>query len=630
MLAYLKFSFLYNFSKLYYVFMKTEVLISIFIFIFFLTLYGLTCSPFAQNIADSSELITAAFTNGIAHPPGYPAYTFFLKYFIKLPFFESPTYAANFSSTLFQSLSLSLFFLSSNQLIKILKTKDSQFWLFFASFLTTLILGLSYMFWDQATIAEVFGLNNLFAGILILLILKNVEKYNVKLTLAISALFGLAAAHHQTILFLLPGFLFLFKDKIKIDKSLIKYLFGFGLGFTLPFGLLMLSNQQATFSWYFYPSFNGWWQLISRGIYSNEGSAIETFSGQIDINHSLISVFIFTKYLISHLTIPAVLLSIWGLVYIFEKNKKVAWFLTIILVISGPFLAAYLKFPLLENSSDTQYFLGTYLRLRMFLLFEYVFAFLFAVGLVSFYKKFKLKSILKYLVLLIFLAIPIYLFFNNFKTLNKSKANFDSHFSFKVLESLPSNSVLIVDSDLVFAVLYSQIVEANRPDVLIVPTTLHMRWNYMKNYLPPEIFKIKGYYELVAKLVEWGLSQEKQVLVLDPGFNFLKQVNTQNYQIYPNGYTLQISQAPKKIISYDYGLSYQLTETEISKHDLWSRGQLGNFAIMHSNLAYYYAQNGLEDGAKSHFYLAKNLVQNPRNLQYIEEIEKSILSNQHY
>ena len=50
-------------------------------------LYLVTCSP-TINFTDSGELVTVAWTGGIAHPPGYPLYTLIGTAALQLPFGE--------------------------------------------------------------------------------------------------------------------------------------------------------------------------------------------------------------------------------------------------------------------------------------------------------------------------------------------------------------------------------------------------------------------------------------------------------------------------------------------------------------------------------------------------------------
>ncbi len=73
-----------------------------------LILYTITCSP-TVNFTDSGELITVAWTGGVAHPPGYPLYTTIGSLFIHLPL-GNPAWRMNMLSALFAALAVGLFY----------------------------------------------------------------------------------------------------------------------------------------------------------------------------------------------------------------------------------------------------------------------------------------------------------------------------------------------------------------------------------------------------------------------------------------------------------------------------------------------------------------------------------------
>jgi hypothetical protein len=72
-------------------------------------LYLVTCSP-TINFTDSGELITVAWTAGIAHPSGYPLYTLIGTAFSHLPFGDNPAWRMNVLSALFAAAAVSMFY----------------------------------------------------------------------------------------------------------------------------------------------------------------------------------------------------------------------------------------------------------------------------------------------------------------------------------------------------------------------------------------------------------------------------------------------------------------------------------------------------------------------------------------
>jgi hypothetical protein len=136
-----------------------------------------------------------------------------------------------------------------------------------------------------------------------------------------------------------------------------------------------------------------------------------------------------------------------------------------------------------------------------------------------------------------------------------------------------------------------------------------MRWGYLQSFLPQEIFTIKGYYQLILSLVEWGRGQDRPVLVISPSQNLLHQLATYRYQLIPFGYSMNISDTPSLPPSdFEYSLSTKLATSTNSDQDLWLQGEKGSLSNLHANLAYAYYRLGDIIQTKEHIMYAKNLL----------------------
>ncbi|MBU1598794.1 DUF2723 domain-containing protein, partial [bacterium] len=156
--------------------------------------YLYTLTP-TVGFHDSGELITVAYTLGIAHPPGYPLYTLFGKVFITLIPIGNIAYRMNMESALFASLAcLMTYFITLKLTAKIIP-----------SIVTALILAFSATFWEQAVIAEKYTLNAFFFTLLIFILLKWQEsirnpRFAIRNLYLFSFLLGLSFCHHfQTV-----------------------------------------------------------------------------------------------------------------------------------------------------------------------------------------------------------------------------------------------------------------------------------------------------------------------------------------------------------------------------------------------------------------------------------------------
>ena len=143
-------------------------------------LYILTLAP-TISFEDSGELVTAAYTLGIPHEPGYPLFTLFGKLFSLIIPFGSIAYRVNLVSAVFTSLAS--LFISYSAVLIIEDTfiltdfwkKNSEKLLNFMKYSIALSSGLFFGFsietWGQAIMTEVYGVNSCFVALFILLAL---------------------------------------------------------------------------------------------------------------------------------------------------------------------------------------------------------------------------------------------------------------------------------------------------------------------------------------------------------------------------------------------------------------------------------------------------------------------------
>src|SRR2546423_1839192 len=132
-------------------------------------------------VGDSPELITAAATLGVAHPPGYPLFTMLGHLFSMVPLGSIP-FRVNLLSVVCDAFTVGLIYLTAWRLTK------SQL----ASAVAGLLLATTPTFWSWSLAAEVFSLNNLLVASAIYSLVVWQERPDNRLPfLAASFLFGL-------------------------------------------------------------------------------------------------------------------------------------------------------------------------------------------------------------------------------------------------------------------------------------------------------------------------------------------------------------------------------------------------------------------------------------------------------
>ncbi|XP_073206124.1 protein O-mannosyl-transferase TMEM260 isoform X3 [Lepidochelys kempii] len=120
--------------------------------------YAATLPPSVPG-GDSGELITAAYELGVAHPPGYPLFTLLAKLVIGLFPFGSIAYRVNLFCGLLGAAAASLLYYT------VFRLSGS----YAGGILAAGVFSFSRLTWQWSITAEVFSLNNLFVGLLMML-----------------------------------------------------------------------------------------------------------------------------------------------------------------------------------------------------------------------------------------------------------------------------------------------------------------------------------------------------------------------------------------------------------------------------------------------------------------------------
>jgi hypothetical protein len=165
-----------------------------------LAVYWRTMAPtitFHHYGADSGDLVTAAINLGVAHPTGYPLYTLLAHLFTWLP--GEPARSVTLLSALCAASAAGVVFCAGYRLIARHETGGSLAMV--AAFSAAGVFAFGELLWSQATIAEVYALNALWAAAVLTALLASGpgQPYIV------AFLCGLGLAHHVTAIWVLPA-----------------------------------------------------------------------------------------------------------------------------------------------------------------------------------------------------------------------------------------------------------------------------------------------------------------------------------------------------------------------------------------------------------------------------------------
>jgi hypothetical protein len=265
------------------------------IFIASFSLYLSTLAPSVVTLFDDSlefQLIT--YQLGIAHPTGYPLYTLLGKLFTFLPI-GNVAYRVNLLSAFFGAATLALLYLLILQMTapkngrleewKVGKMEGLQpsnlpilkpSWpAHLGGVIGAALFAVSPIFWQQATVAEIYTLNAFFVVTLLLVAsLLSLKGRGWGWVLWLAFLFGLALTHHRTILLLIPSlglYLYLnqnpgFLKKPGFYKTLLFYIL-LGLAPLLLYLYLPFRGHIGSLDGAYENTWSGFWRQVSASGY---------------------------------------------------------------------------------------------------------------------------------------------------------------------------------------------------------------------------------------------------------------------------------------------------------------------------------------------------------------------------
>jgi hypothetical protein len=263
------------------------LLIAGILFIASLILYVGTLAPSVVALFDDSlEFQLVTYQLGIAHPTGYPLYTLLGNLFTLLPVGDV-AYRVNLMSAVFGAATVALVYLLILQVAPprqgLLLTREADeetgdtarpipTWpTHLGGLVGALLLAVGPVFWQQATVAEVYTLNAFFVALLLLLSTLLPACKGPAGWLSLAFLAGLSLTHHRSMLLLFPAlglYLLLYGDKSQLfrPKTVLLGL----LLFVLPLLLylyLPLRGSVGSLDGTFENSWAGFWRQISGGGY---------------------------------------------------------------------------------------------------------------------------------------------------------------------------------------------------------------------------------------------------------------------------------------------------------------------------------------------------------------------------
>lgn len=510
---------------------KARLVCAAVVFSLALALYSLTLAP-TVTLVDSGELIAAAYTLGVAHPPGFPLYTL-LAHLATLVPLGSIAERVNFASAIAAALaSLMMAMIVSELLLSIprasrlgrraekrdrreRKSRKTEarpndeadlfhrvppIMLLAPGIMAGLMFASSRTLWAYATIAEVYALNTVLILVIFYLMMRwrrsvielrlsagraseSDMKKRDRLFFAAAFAFGLAlGVHHVTIALMLPAIALLacrtdgrelFKGG-RIVKASMFALAGLAIYVYLPVAAwrspLMNWGDPQTLERF-------WWHVTGRQYQVFLSFSMETVRGQFD------EFLTFVGREFGWWWMPLGLgLSLSGFVSLLRSDRTVFWFLVTVIICD---LAYALNYDIAEDKDA--YYLPVFAAMAIAA----------GAGVVSslrfFYSMRTTRLAADSLVLIVLIAVPAVSFASNLPYNNRSRYYIAEDYASNIFNSMEEGGLLLtVDWQVYSPLLYLLDVEKRRPDIVAIDVNqLRRSWyfDYLEQVYPRLIEK---------------------------------------------------------------------------------------------------------------------------------------------
>jgi hypothetical protein len=463
-------------------FSKSNAVVAVLVFVTCLACYVVTLAPsitWQHDGVDSGDLVTAAYTLGVAHPPGYPLFLSLAKIFTLLPFGEI-AYRVNLMSAFFAAAAATTLYWTA-LLIQPGETMVQRKLVIAAA--SALAFGLSSTLWSQAVIAEVYALHAFLVAAILLLATAFRSTGERKLLWLLGLALGLSLSNHLSAILLVPGTLILLVRRQRGRPVAFLEMAGFVvLGLSVYAYLPVRSMQNPPLNWGAPHTWSGFWWMVSARIYSDYafGLPIAHLPGRVASWLSLLG---------QQFTWLGLAIGLAGVWEMWDSDREyLAFTLTS--------FAAVVIYSLAYNTSDSYvYLIPSYLVFALWIVRGASFLLRDLVPWETIRRDHpSTGSRLERLASLSILVLPLLLLGTNLRAMDLSEDREARDYAVQVLADTPADAVIIADTDAhIFSLWYVRYVEATEPEAVVVAKGLfHYQWyrdtlttHHPEIYVPP-------------------------------------------------------------------------------------------------------------------------------------------------
>jgi hypothetical protein len=536
---------------------------------------------------DAGDLVAAAYTGGIAHPPGYPLYSFLGYILTHIPI-STVAWRVGLLSVIPAAGTLTLIYMLLTRF-----TKDKVI-----PFIASTTLAATYLFWLYGVVPEVFALLAFFISCLLYAAYSFSQSPSIRKLYALAFVVGLSLAHHHIIIFAIPAIgLLIWQQRGFIQKlspiHFFKILLWAALGLSPYIWVYISALRNPAVIWDDPISLQNIIRLISRADYGSFQSG--TTYGQ-DIRSRFLQFVALFDFYSADFTLLGMILFVIGAISSLVRRVKVAIPLLIGFLLTGPlyfFYASYLFTSAFHIATAERFLIPSYVFFTVIMGYGMYFLLQRTRSMLHTYYP-KLQNIVTLALIGLYVLIPCSLLYSNLPKISILKHDRTAeNFGRDILQSVEPHSILLLQGDHpVFNTQYMYYAEGMRNDVSILHMTKFLNGTGYR--------QIRKYYP--------DLTIPKTPDTLLAIVPFIKR----HYQQYPIYSTVPFELVPEGYRWVPYGLLYRLyKEDDIPAYPrvkaendrLWQsyqhplEGSLGQYKnLMLSNITDYYKDASVRRG----------------------------------
>jgi len=416
-------------------------------------IYLLTLAPtitWAHDGADGGDLVTASYTLGVPHPPGYPVYCLLGWLFTRLPL-RDVAWRLNLMSAVGAALAaLGLW-------AAVLEWRRERHWVGKGAVAAGMgaAWGLAFVpvFWSQALVAEVYAVNAAFVALVLWLAFRVRRAGGSYVALGLA--WGLSLGTHLTSVALLPIVVWALAAGRRGRSFLsvaLPWLLGTALGLS-TYVYLPLRAGRGAVTWGDPTTLAGWWWVVSGALYRSY-----LFALPLEVVPARLLAL--ARYLVSGFGLTGVTLGVVGVDSLARRQRG-------LLIASGLSWLLYVTYAIGYDTADSHVYLIPVLVISAFWL---------GVGLAESLNWLRCRLGPRWgLAAWVCLACvgPLSALVLNYQGMDVHQDAVARDFGEGVLAAAPKRAVLLTTQDAhTFTLWYFQHVLGQRPDLVVVDTGL--------------------------------------------------------------------------------------------------------------------------------------------------------------